>query len=228
MRLVVLLAVLGLLVSLFGILAFAKLPSDSVAVAAVADQPREDQIPFPDRKVNTDIGSWSTTPPDLILALDPADYPPSTTFRLQGIWLSPRESIKCIRLFDLTTASPLEETEVCSTNTDSDSVFVRLRSEPVALPAGEHEYSVQARCDQLPPTGGCGGSRRIESTRIIAEWVAPNSVGGVSLDSYLRPLSSETDGGSAPIWIVTLGIAAALCAVAFGAGAWVTRRHLLQ
>ncbi len=62
---------------------------------------------------------------------------------------------------------------------------------------------------KVPADGGCG---------------TPMPVGGISLDSDLRPLSLETTGSASPPWAF-VGFAGAACLFALGSGVWYARRR---
>ena len=60
---------------------------------------------------------------------------------------------------------------------------------------------------------------------VFQEPAPPPPVGGVSLDSDLRPLPLETSQSSSSPWAVVVGIVGAACLVALGGAAWYARRR---
>ena len=51
----------------------------------------------------------------IMLALDPADYAPSSLFRFEAIWSAVSPATTCIRLFDATAGAAVAGSEVCHT-----------------------------------------------------------------------------------------------------------------
>ena len=96
-------------------------------------------------------------------ALDPADYPSSSTFRLEIV--SSVQSVSntaCVGLFSTTASAPVVASEACFTGVDGNPV--RLRFGPFSLPTGEHEYLLQGKWEGISNSGG------ISMARIIVEW----------------------------------------------------------
>jgi len=101
----------------------------------------------------------------LLLALNPADYPPSTTFRLELVFVVPSgtSNTHCFRLFDTTGGTVPAET--CYTRA-AQLEHVRTRSAPFNIEPGERVYTLQAKSDMT--TGG--ETWFVIAARIIAEW----------------------------------------------------------
>ncbi len=105
----------------------------------------------------------------VILALAAGDYPTAASFRFEASWRAASEATSCLRLFDATADTPVNGAEVCHTiPVDSGNEPVRVRSALFALPAGEHEYTIQGRCNTLG-TSDCPATN-VTDARIIAEW----------------------------------------------------------
>ena len=107
-----------------------------------------------------------------IVALDPADYPTAATFRLESIFRVANADGTdriCTRLFDLTAGLVVGGSELCWEVPSGFPPPVRLRSAPVQLSSGEHEYSVQGRCEPIEPLS-CDGRATAYTARIIVEW----------------------------------------------------------
>jgi len=101
-----------------------------------------------------------------VMAFDPADYPSGATFRFEATWAGSVFVQTCFRLLDRVARVNIAESEVCFTRIE-DHPFageVRIRSAPFTLPAGEHEYKIQGKCD-VP---GCNAT--VGAARIIVEW----------------------------------------------------------
>src|SRR3990172_9270122 len=94
------------------------------AGAAPVTQAREDQITiWADGTVNgitmpheSAYRFFDADRPLMQVALDPQDYPPSSKFRIEAVWvgnsgLSP--TTRCFRLFDQTSQTPVAGSEVC-------------------------------------------------------------------------------------------------------------------
>ena len=104
-----------------------------------------------------------------MLALDPADYAPSSLFRFEGIWVAVSPATTCIRLFDVTAGTAVAGSEVCHTiPLDTGTEDVRVRSGPISLLTGEHEYTVQGKCDSVICDSPADAA--VFSSRIIVEW----------------------------------------------------------
>ena len=126
-------------------------------------QQREDQITIfsePAGSASIDPG-WALLSGQgpILLGLDASDYPASAVFRFEGTWNGSPLGESCLRLFDRTADSAVTGGEVCTTLGSP----VRARSAGFSLPASEHEYTVQGRCD------GCGVP--VTATRVIVEWM---------------------------------------------------------
>jgi hypothetical protein len=201
-------------------------PSEGKASASTATQAREDQI--------TIFSQAFSNPPQLpggiygplsgdgmiLLGLDPADYPSSSTFRLEGVWDSLGEGeTSCLRLFDRTTGAPVVESEACHTDTANE--YVRVRSLAFSLPAGEHEYTLEGKC-VLPPWECLNP---LYSARLIVDWTEAYAVGGFA---ELPPLASApgtgTSGMGGATYAVMAGAAAGVLAFAVLATLSVKRR----
>ncbi len=107
------------------------------------------------------------------LVLNPADYPSSASFSFQAVWFAAPRATSCLRLFDTTTNTVVEGSEVCHTNPAEHpgSELVRVRSAPFVVPFGEHEYTVQGKCGNLNPDPAFWCSvPAVGDTRIIVEW----------------------------------------------------------
>ena len=142
-------------------------PSSQCATPTPAPpQQREDQI-----TIFSGIGDLGVPPGTEFanfifrfpFALDPADYPSSSTFRLEIV--SSVQSVSntaCVRLFSTTSSAPVVASETCFTGVDGDPV--RLRFGPFSLPTGEHEYLMQGKWEGVSNAGG------ISTARIIVEW----------------------------------------------------------
>lgn len=97
------------------------------------------------------------------IGLDPADYPPATTFRLEVGFTLPVNTNNpisaCARLYNNTADAPVSGSDICVSAGIGEEIHVRVRSAPLTLPAGE--YSVQ---------GTSPVSSFVTQTRLIAEW----------------------------------------------------------
>jgi len=142
--------------------------SENAGAAPPPPQAREDQITiFADRQAGGEGGSF---PPDSyfsvvwspLLALDPGDYPPNTSFRFETTFgvSAPYYDI-CLRLFDETASITVPNSEVCR----GPAHELRLRSGAIQLVVAEHEYRVQARCVAVSCTFD-----QWTAARAIAEW----------------------------------------------------------
>ena len=101
------------------------------------------------------------------IAFDAGDYPSSSVFRLEFIIDLGADQTTCVRLFDLTTDSAIPASTMCATGAPSPQSQIdrrRLRSDPLTLPAGEHEYTLQGQSEV-----SIGGSS-VQFSRIIVEW----------------------------------------------------------
>ena len=106
---------------------------------------------------------------DVLLALAAGDYPTGATFRFDASWRAASWATSCLRLFDETADTPVNGAEVCHTiPVDSGIEPVRVRSALFALPAEEHEYSIQGRCNTLG-TSDCP-TTNVTDARVIVEW----------------------------------------------------------
>ena len=105
------------------------------------------------------------------IALDSADYPSSTVFRLEAtLWVQQSPDAVCIRLLDLTVSTPVSSSEVCLSTATANAV--RMRSATFNLPNSEHAYALEGRCLGANPfTGGCDHGTFAHGARIIAEWM---------------------------------------------------------
>ena len=97
-------------------------------------------------------------------ALDRGEYPALASFQLEGLWETKSMSTICIHLLDKTTNTPVVGSEACLF-TPTGGADVRVRSAPMSLAIGEHEYDVQGKCEGP----GCV-SVPIFGARIIVEW----------------------------------------------------------
>jgi hypothetical protein len=189
-------------------------PFDGRASASTATQAREDQITiFSQGRIEGpqlpggDYGPLNAGGM-ILLGLDPSDYPPSSTFRLEGVWLPDGSGeTSCLRLFDRTTSAPVVESEACHTGTAHE--YVRVRSLAFSLPAGGHEYTLEGKC-VLPPWQCV---TPVYSARVIVDWSEPFAVGGIA---ELPPLASAPGGSGmgGTTYAVMAGAAAGVLAFA--------------
>jgi hypothetical protein len=222
--------VLGLAGGLLGVFAFNEL---SGRAGAAAGQQREDQILLiaDGQGIRFDYGDWQwldghyyymgfyTQGPGLFwAALDSADYPANSTVRLEAVLradmgASGLAATACVRL----TADMVEVpgTEACYTQGNpGGGQAVRVRSEPVALASGEHEYSLQGQVSN-------GGYSVLNAVRIIVEWTEPSPPVGGTIELF--PSISDSAGQN---YLVLAGLAL-IAGAAFAAGAWYARRRWL-
>ena len=113
--------------------------------------------------VGPTFGALSPSGPG-IAAIDPADYPSAAAFRFEVVWRGAVDVATCARLYDVNADAAIAGSDVCNTRSTGDPEDVRIRSAPIVLPAGEHEYTIQGRCD-LPSCSAQAGA-----ARIIVEW----------------------------------------------------------
>ena len=93
--------------------------------------------------------------------LDVADYPASTTFRLEAAFLAAGNNTPfCVRLFDNTANVPVLDSEVCRNAGASNTIF-SVRGAAFAIADGGHEYVLQ---------GKERGGGFVYTARIIVEW----------------------------------------------------------
>lgn len=149
-------------------------PSATASPTPAPPQQREDQITMfsqsangPSTQVTSDFADVSG---QFAAALDPADYPPATIFRFEVVAGSGgNASSHCIRLFDASANAPVSGSDQCITVSASPTIsYHRLRSGPLALGSGEHEYKVQGKSESLFFPDCCG--IQVSAARIIAEW----------------------------------------------------------
>ena len=124
---------------------------DQIALGAggAANDPTFNYVPLP-------LTPW--------IAFDAGDYPSSSVFRLEVIIDLGADQTTCVRLFDLTTNSDIPGSTMCATGAPNPPDRRRLRSDPLTLPAGEHEYTLQGKSQV-----SIGGSS-VQFSRIIVEW----------------------------------------------------------
>jgi hypothetical protein len=205
-------------------------PFDGKASASTAAQQREDQIAVvADGAHGIDLvdADWALVPAaagdlgTLMVALDPADYPANSTFRLETVSLvfgGGGASVSgCVRLFDMTEGAPVSGTEVCHTVPPDQLETALLRSEPVALASGEHVYTLQ---DKVTPEGGYFVS--LASARVIVEWTGSYAVGGIA--ELPAVAGTGTSGMGSATYAVLAGAAAGVLAFAVLATLSVKRR----
>ena len=146
-------------------------PSSQCATPTPAPpQQREDQIVLFASNVSivTNVpGQYETLAGSLppLLALDPGDYPSGASFQFEATWRQASGTIACLRLFDVTTNTPVAGSEICSSAVGG--TLVRPRSSPITLALSEHEYITQGKCGLTAPV--CG-SPSIGIGRVIVEW----------------------------------------------------------
>ena len=127
-------------------------------------QQREDQITLTtEPSFLQDTTTFAVAAPFDRIALDPADYPSNTVFRLEALVFG-GSSTMCLRLFDWTTLVTVPDSEVCASNlpASNQSPPLRIRSGPFTLPAGEADYGLMGQLAD----GGAG----TRLSRIIVEW----------------------------------------------------------
>ncbi len=105
----------------------------------------------------------------ILLALDPSEFLPSASFRFEAVWFAASGQISCFRLFDRTASAPMIGTEVCEAALEGGGHEIRVRTAPISLSSGEHEYTIQGRCESLGASP-CGIGSVITAARIIVEW----------------------------------------------------------
>ena len=133
-------------------------------------QQREDQITIFASGGNEGIERETAVFLDLVphgasrLALDPDEYPAMASFQLEGLWETQSMSTICIRLFDRTANTPVAGSEACLFS-PTGGLDARVRSAPMSLAIGEHEYVVQGKCE-----GPVCNNTHIQGARIIVEW----------------------------------------------------------
>ncbi len=156
--------VISLAGALVGAWAVGRL-SGNAGAAPPPPQAREDQVPLGAAGAANDP-TFNYVPPAQTpwLALDAGDYPSSSVFRLEVVIDLGADQTTCIRLFSLTTNTDIPGSTMCATGAPNAPDRRRLRSGPLALPAGENEYTLQGESQVTT-----GGSYVIFS-RIIAEW----------------------------------------------------------
>jgi len=178
------LAVLLVIATSIGVIVGVLLVRPSDTTLAVTTQQREDQIVFTDGGgASTEGDFWSINMSGQadVLAFDPNDYPPGATVRFEvqvfhtSNWALPQE---CVRIFDVTADAPVSGSELCLAGADPPGLLrppVRMRSGPVVMAAGEHEYRLDYK-----------GELAVRDTRIIVEWEeelvmngGPPAVGGI-------------------------------------------------
>jgi len=133
--------------------------------ASSGTQPREDQVAMGAVGAANDP-TWGFVPVNGApsLGFDSGDYPLSSTFRLEVVIDLGEGQTTCIRLYDLTANSEVADSSQCATGAQPGPDRRRLRSGPLTLPLGEHNYTLQGES-----SGTIGGSTVIFS-RIIVEW----------------------------------------------------------
>ncbi len=143
-----------------------------------------------------------------LVALDSADYPANSTVQLETVLKA--YATECVRLTEDRTA--IDETETC--HTSPSPAVVRVRSAPVPLASGEHEYSIQGKTD--------GNAETLYAARIIVDWTNSSVVGGVAEppDLATRTGASGIGGGTYAV----LGAAGGVLAITV-AGTVAARRR---
>jgi hypothetical protein len=188
------------------------------SASTAAGQQREDQVILSASPLGLPFSDWGfLTPPTVVpyLAVDTADYPGNSTFRFEAVLWINESSTGCARLFDLTDGTVVSGTELCHT-TGQSAESVRLRSEPMDLPSGEQEYSLQGWY-----SGGGGG---VLVSRVIVEWTGPSAVGGFAELPALAGTGASGMGGAT--YAVLAGAAAGVLAFAVLATLSVKRRRV--
>lgn len=109
---------------------------------------------------------------DLDLQLDSSKYPTTTTAKLDLFMRQGPDSHFCIRLYNVTTGTAVEGSEVCRTNTSSEPMAGRIRSTPFSLDSGINDYRVQHRITRADGSQGDGTTARSATItgRIYFSW----------------------------------------------------------
>jgi hypothetical protein len=145
-----------------GVMIRPSLASPSAISLAGNTQSREDQITLgATGEVNGPTYYFVPLgPPVSWASIDPADYPASTSFRLEVIIDLGQDTANCVRLFDLTSDAEISGSAMCASGANR----LRLRSDPLTLPVGAHDYALQG----YRQSGDAGSD--VMFSRIIAEW----------------------------------------------------------
>ncbi len=98
----------------------------------------------------------------LALSVNDSDYPAGATVRGDFYW-EVGEGEACVRLFDLTTQSPIDASEICRVGPGFNVLEFSEQSETSPLPTGDHRLVWQMRVDSV-----CCSYMRAAS--LIIEW----------------------------------------------------------
>ena len=156
-------------------------PSSQCATPTPTPSPqqREDQITIFAPASNLGVRSCGSEPPvyatipitscpprpgqDKLGSIELAarDYPSTAAFRLEVTELVATNTTLCFRLYDSTADQPVPGSEICRSNaSSSESLHLRVRTDPLTLSIDSHEYVVQGR----------GSTGFAFAARIIVEW----------------------------------------------------------
>ena len=99
------------------------------------------------------------------ILVNPNNYP-NAIFRFETSFRVFAGRTLCIRLYDATSGTDVVGSEICRTNPDPTKTLpLRVRTGPLTLALGSHEYAVQAKNDNPDPLLGSGS---IWDARMIA------------------------------------------------------------
>jgi len=157
------------------------------------------------------IGIYSGGVGPFLASLDSANYPAGSTVQLEAVMQvnagGASDVTACVRLTDGANGPAISGTETCHTH-PSDGQYhpaVRIRSQPVSLPSGEHEYSLQGEVT--------GGGAYLTTARIIVQWTNPSVVGGVAEPPDLATGTGASGMGGGAYALLVGGVAFAVMGI---------------